>query len=260
MIRRRGRLSTERDFEVNIWSRIGQALLPPSCALCGAHGEGLHNLCSGCTSDLLRNAHACAGCGLPLKGEPAARCGRCLRHPPPFDAFYAPFLYTPPLSHLITGLKFRARLSHARLLGQLLAAAIPRAIPAAIKSGFDAAPARPDCLLPVPLHPQRLRQRGFNQALEIARPLSAVFGIPLRPGLLRRVRATPAQSDLPARRRRANVRGAFAYTGTTPAARHVVLIDDVVTTGHTVAELARVLRRAGAERIEVWAVARAVSD
>ncbi|WP_338055823.1 ComF family protein [Sulfurivermis fontis] len=157
----------------------------------------------------------------------------------------APLLYRPPLDWLIQGFKFNQRLPPGRLLGQLLAQHL---------AGQIITP--PELIVPVPLHPARLRERGYNQALELARPLARRFGIPLAHGLVRRVRATATQSLLPAGERRRNVRGAFALRRPL-AARHVAIVDDVIATGSTVAELARVLRRAGAERIEVWAVARA---
>ncbi len=115
----------------------------------------------------------------------------------------------------------------------------------------------PELIIPVPLHRARLRRRGFNQALEIARPVARRLDLKLESRAIRRVRSTSAQMDLPARKRRANIRGAFAVRAGL-AATHVALIDDVVTTGATVNELSRVLRRAGVERVEVWVCARAV--
>lgn len=230
---------------MNIWSRIAHTFLPPVCALCGAPGLGRFDLCAGCAADLPRIRSACLRCGLPLAAD--AVCGRCLRQPPCYEALRAPYLYAPPLAPLITGLKFGNRLYHARLLGQLL------------EAGIEPAGASPDCLLPVPLHPTRLRERGFNQAVEIARPIAARLQVPLDRHSVRRNRMTGAQSSLPARRRGANVRGAFTVTGGCPG-RHVVIVDDVVTTGHTVNELARTLRRSGVLRVEVWAVARAVPE
>lgn len=229
---------------MNIWSRIGRRILSPVCVLCGATAEGPFDLCRACNADLPYIRGACHRCGVPLPTR-AEVCGRCLQRPPAYDSLLAPFLYTPPISALITGLKFQNRLHYARLLGELLGQSI------------GAGAARPDCLLPVPLHPARLRQRGFNQALEIARPLAERLQIRLDIVSLQRSRATDMQSGLPAERRRANVRNAFQFVDSHPAA-HVAIIDDVVTTGHTVEEMAHVLRRAGVKRVEVWAIARAV--
>ena len=113
----------------------------------------------------------------------------------------------------------------------------------------------PELLLPVPLHPKRLRERGFNQALEIARPLGRRFQIPVEARACRRIRATRPQSELALAERRGNLRGAFAVRGALTA-RHLAIVDDVVTTGATVSALARVLLRQGVQRVDVWAVAR----
>jgi len=229
------------------WGRLLRGLLdwllPPACALCGATGA---LLCAPCLAELPALGPACRRCALPLPGDPGGLCGPCLRRPPPFEALTAPFAYAPPLDRLLQALKYRGRLELARPLGERLA-----------ESWLEAAPP-PDLLLPVPLHPRRLRRRGFNQALELARSAARRGGIPLAPDLLRRVQDTPPQAALDARARRANVRGAFALAAGLGGARRVALVDDVVTTGHTVSELARLLRRAGAEEVQVWAAARAL--
>jgi len=234
--------------------RFVQALLyPPTCLLCGAPGHDGLDLCPGCLHALPWNSAACAICAAPLTlpassagggGEPHV-CGQCLNHPPPFDTALAPLLYRPPLDWLVQGFKFNQRLPPGRLLGELLRRHLTEHVVT-----------MPELIVPVPLHPARLRERGYNQALELARPLARQFGIPLAHGLAQRVRATATQSLLPAEERRRNVRGAFALNRPL-AARHVAIVDDVIATCSTVGELARVLRRAGAERIEVWAVARA---
>jgi ComF family protein len=145
---------------------------------------------------------------------------------------------------LVTGLKFHARMNHARLLGELLAQALER-----IEDPL------PELVVPVPLHPARQRQRGFNQALEIARIPARRLGIRLADDRVLRRLPTSPQSGLDATARRRNIRGAFAVRGDIDA-RHVALLDDVVTTGSTAAELARALTRAGAMHVDVWAVAR----
>lgn len=218
-------------------------LYPPVCLLCRAPGAGDLDLCPGCRGDLPWFGHGCPACARPLPSGAGPLCGACLKRPPPFDATHALFHYAAPVDRLITGLKYRGRLSHARLLGELWASHAPVTDP-------------PDLLLPVPLHPERLRERGFNQSLELARPLSRRLGIPLQPGLMKRVRPTRAQQGLKGKERRRNVRAAFEIAaGTVPA--HVAIIDDVMTTGSTVGEMAKQLKRAGAERVEVWVLARA---
>ena len=224
-------------------SFIQSILFPPACLLCDAPGDGGDDLCAGCRAELPWNRAACERCAAPLP-QPGL-CGACLKHPPPFDAAFAPLLYRAPVDWLLQRFKFNGRLPPGRLCGGLLAAALlPRATPL------------PQLIIPVPLHPSRLRRRGFNQALELARPVAAGLGVALAPQLCRRLRATETQSLLAARERRRNVRGAFELTAPLEV-RHVAILDDVIATGSTVGELARVLRRAGAERIEVWAVARA---
>jgi ComF family protein len=225
------------------------ALFPPTCLLCGGAGDGRRDLCRDCAAALPRAAVACPVCALPLAaGAPPLPCGRCQRRPPPFAASYAAFVYAPPLDRLVQGLKFGQRLSHARLLGELLAGQL------AARDG-----PLPELLLPVPLHPRRQRSRGFNQALELARPVARRLGVTLCAHGCRRQRDTAAQSGLPAAARRRNVRGAFAVD-VAVGGRRVALLDDVVTTGHTVTELARVVAGAGAERVEVWCLARAARD
>ena len=221
-------------------------LYPPVCLVCGGRGEPGRDLCAGCAGDIRRNRDACACCAepLPAAAPPGSLCGRCQRSPPAFDLCRAPYLYAPPLDRLLTGLKFNARLAHARLLATLLRDTLG-----------NPGPEAPDRLVPVPLHPARLRERGFNQALELARPLARSLDIPLDPGLLVRTRASAPQSGLQRSLRRANVRGAFAVAHP-PAARYVAVIDDVLTTGHTASEIATTLKRAGVARVEVWVVAR----
>ncbi|HCK80240.1 MAG TPA: ComF family protein [Candidatus Competibacter sp.] len=233
---------------LNGWSnRLQDALLPPLCLLCGAAGADGRDLCAGCARDLPRNAPACPSCALPLAAEPNGPCGLCLRHPPDFDRVFAPFLYRPPVDYLILGLKFDNRLSHARLLGELLADAL-----AARAEGL------PDCILPVPLHPLRLRERGFNQALELARAAARRFQVPLLADGLRRIRHTTPQTGLDARQRQTNLLGAFMRSRPLEGKR-VALVDDVITTASTVVECARTLRAGGVVDIEVWAVARAAA-
>lgn len=169
-------------------------------------------------------------------------CGRCLQRPPAFDEVLSPLRFETPINRLIHAFKFRGDLAAGRLLAELLADAT--------------ADRTPDLLLPVPLHPRRIRQRGFNQSLEIARQLGRKRRIPVASKLLSRTRDTPSQHILPAKQRRANIQGAFQVKQKLPGA-HIALIDDVLTTGHTAAEIAHILKQSGAARVEVWVVARA---
>lgn len=227
---------------------VGGLLFPPVCLLCGADAPAGRDLCTGCAQDLPRLGVSCPRCALPLALEEDAVCGRCRRSPPAYDRILAPFHYERPLNWLIPRLKFDARLAHARLLGGLMADFLQQRLKDE---------ELPELIIPVPLHRARLRRRGFNQALEIARPVARRLDLRLEPHALRRVRSTSAQMDLPARKRRANIRGAFALREGWGAA-HVALVDDVATTGATVNELAKVLKRAGVERVQVWVCARAL--
>ncbi len=226
---------------------IRRMCYPPCCVLCGQAGEAGLDLCRGCLATLPVNSHACVRCGVPLQHS-GLLCGGCLKQPPPFQTSHIPFCYASPIDHLLQQLKFHRQLHLATLLGSLLAKGM---------SGREAA--LPEGLLPVPLHPDRLRERGYNQALELARVVSRYLNIPLLPELCQRKRATPPQTSLNGEERRRNLRGAFAVREGVPP-RHIAIVDDVVTTGATVHELARVLGRAGVETVEVWACARAGNE
>lgn len=229
----------------HVMAHAGRLLLPPVCLICGQGGrEGL-DCCPGCESDLPCIGHLCRRCGLALP-HAAELCGRCGRRPPAFDATWPAFAYDGVVETLIQRFKFRHDLAAGRVLASLSARRL-----AAL-----GAP-RPDCLVPVPLHWRRRLRRGFNQSDLLATDLGRCLGrIPVAP-LLRRVRATPAQSALPAERRGGNVRGAFRTGMRLPRVRCAALVDDVMTTGSTLNECARALKRAGVERVEIWVVARA---
>lgn len=219
------------------------ALLPSHCLLCGARGQGALSLCAACEAEMPRNRVCCARCALPLD-VPAPLCGRCVRHAPRWDAAWVPFRYEWPLAQLEARFKFGGDLAAGRTLSLLWNAS-------------QAPPDLPGAIVPVPLHQSRLRRRGYNQALELAKPLAKHFGLPLLRDALRRTRVTDAQTELTAVQRRRNVHGAFGATfeGAVPA--HVAVLDDVFTTGATVAECVRVLKQAGVARVDVWALARA---
>jgi ComF family protein len=180
---------------------------------------------------------------LPLE-TPAPLCGRCIRHAPPWDAAWAPFRYEWPLAQLESRFKFGGDLAAGRTLSLLWLASQP---PGEV----------PKALVPVPLHRTRLRRRGYNQALELAKPLAKHFAVPLLHDALRRTRATDAQTELTAVQRRRNVRGAFEANFSRALPEHVAVLDDVFTTGATLAECVRVLKQAGVARVVVWALARA---
>lgn len=228
---------------------LSARLLPARCALCADRRTDNTGLCGPCRADLTLNRPCCARCAEPLtRTEPA--CGRCLKREPPFDGAFAGFRYAWPLDGLIARFKFSGDLAAGRTLAQLFVDRIRT----------DASPL-PALLVPVPLHHQRLRQRGYDQALELGRHVARGLGIALATNLLYRSRATPAQTELSAAQRRRNVRDAFAVDrrqlSRWPTHPDVALIDDVMTTGATLRECAATLRRAGFTRIRVWCIARA---
>lgn len=225
-----------------------ERIAPPHCLLCGDPGADGLALCAGCRAELPRNRHACVRCAEPLPGTgadlPELRvCGRCLWRPPPYVAIHVPFRYASPVDWLVRRLKFHGDLVAGRLLGELLARELAVTL------------AGTELVLPLPLHPRRLVARGFNQADELARPLARALGAKRLPCGLERVRATVPQMELPAKRRRANVRGAFALRRPLPG--RLVLVDDVVTTASTLREAARQLARHPGCRVTAVAVARA---
>lgn len=221
-------------------------LLPSACALCGGPGgAGGRAVCAACERACLVARARCPRCANPCAPPDAGRpCGACLASPPAFDATVAACDYAAPLDSLVLQLKFGAQLA----LAPWMARAVREAIAAASRT--DPAPALPELLCPVPLGPRRLVERGFNQALEVARPLARSLGIPVAPRLLERVRETAAQSGSAPGQRRRNVRGAFAVAAAAAVAgRHVGVVDDVMSSGHTLDEIAAVLKRAGAARV-----------
>jgi ComF family protein len=223
---------------VQIGTRIRRALLAQDCLLCQAP-SGDRLLCQACERELPSPASACPRCALAGSGN--AECGACLAHPPHYDASCAAFVYAYPVDALIQALKYGGQLA----LAALFAHALDRRIGAA---GVD-------LIAPLPLHPARLAERGFNQAAEVAKVLSRVRGVAVDAQLARRVRNTAPQTDLPWRERAANMRGAFAC-GRDLSGLRVAVVDDVMTTGATLDEFARTLKESGAARVENWVVAR----
>jgi len=240
----------------------GRWLFPARCRLCAAAvpaqpaAAADRELCAACCAELPRNRHPCPRCARPLADAAAAAgpCGSCLRSPPAWRAACVPFVYAAPCDFLVARLKFNRELACARLLGELLADALLTTVAIGDSGGAPPA-ARLDAILPVPLHPRRLRERGFNQSGEIARTVAARLGLPVAAALARRSRDNVPQRLLSRAARRHNMRGAFA-AGDGVRGRRLAILDDVVTTGATAAALAAALRRAGALEIELWALAR----
>lgn len=221
-------------------SRLALQALPLRCLVCSDPGADGLDLCRACHAALPWNDHACPVCALPLAAyQPAACCGACLIDPPLQAAAAATFVYAPPVDWLILRFKFHNDLAVGRLLSQLMLQRVP--------------PFLTEPLMPMPLHRQRLRKRGYDQALELTRPLAREMCVPLWQGLVRK-RATAAQSGLDAEARQQNMRDAFAVRFAPP--RALTLVDDVMTTGATLQAAVHALQGYGLRRATLWVCAR----
>ena len=229
-----------------LFTRVLDTMLPPRCVLCG-DSSGSNSICDACKDDLPLTGPHCRTCGLPLAVPEDKTCGRCIQKLPLFTRTVSPVQYRFPVDRLIQAFKFKRQAVAGRVLSHLLCEyIIQHDIP------------RPDVLIPVPLHPWRMFRRGYNQAYELAAFTGRVLDIPLLAASLRRGRNTAAQSGLSRKQRRKNVRGAFYWQGLITSAPHVAIIDDVMTTGTTLTECARIVKKAGAKRVDVWVAARAI--
>jgi ComF family protein len=222
----------------NICSNIAQLLPAQSCLLCGAYSQS-GAWCAACDAALpYLNAPHCPVCALPTWD--GATCGQCLQHPPHFRHTVAVYSYAFPLDKLVLAFKYGEKFYLANSLGDRLAQRVT---------------VRPDCLVAMPLHPARLRERGFNQSLQLARRIGQQLDLPVLPYACQRVRNTPSQSTLPWKERNKNMRKAFSCTAEV-AGKHIAVVDDVMTTGATLNELALTLLNAGASQVSAWVVAR----
>ena len=248
-------MSTRLTSAVSQWLKSAQFwLLPGVCVVCRRASRRKYDLCVPCQLSLSSIEHPCRTCALPLPpGAYSSRqCGHCLSRNWRMNRTVAAFAYTEPVSTLITRFKYQASLQHGSVLGTLLLEQL--------RKDYRTQPL-PDLLIPVPLHPVRLRERGFNQALVLARQLGEGLQIPVAHNLLERVRQTQPPQGLSARERKRNLRRAFRlqHAAIPESCNSVALIDDVVTTMSTVHELARVLRHDCTHNLEVhvWCIARA---
>jgi len=225
---------------LNICSGMRQLLPAQPCVLCGSMSrDGLW--CAACDLALpYLDAPHCPVCALPVPGGEV--CGHCLAHPPKFSRSVALFGYTFPLDKLIHTMKYGEQLALAHAFGRKLAQRL-------------AGTPLPDCIIPMPLHPARLRDRGFNQSLLLGTGIARELDIELLPRACHRVRDTPPQSALPWDERKNNVRGAFRCDADL-AGKHVALVDDVLTTGATLNALAEAVKKRGAGEVSAWVVAR----
>ena len=230
-----------------VYKSLLRGLLPATCLLCGGTARGALDLCADCAAQLPTLDNACPHCAMPLADAHGAPCGPCLQRAPRFGACIAALRYEHPVRELVSRFKFQGDLACGRMLAGLLARRLA-ALPPARRTGV--------VLVPVPLHPARLRERGFNQSERIARVLAAELGLALVNTLVRRVQRTADQKQLGAAARSRNLQGAFHATGC--AGRRIALVDDVITTGATAEAVTAALFAAGAAQVEVWCLARAL--
>ena len=221
-------------------------VFPAACAACDLPWADREvPLCSSCLLQVpLLPTAACRCCALPLEGPGAGveLCLGCRTRPPPFDQAISPFLYAGGAKTLVTRLKYGGEISLASFLGKRMACAARERLAGSL----------PEFVLPVPLHPVRLRERTFNQAGLLARVVARELRLPLRENLLTRQRFTPSQTELPRRERLRNLQGAFSFeTDSLLAGATVLLVDDVLTTGATASACAQRLKRAGIRRVAV---------
>ena len=230
--------------KTSFMARCLEGLLPACCILCGQRCP-YRLLCKGCEGDMPRITECCCQCGLPGQWGTAKLCVDCVLKPPAWDRAVAALVYEYPIDQLVQNFKFHRDTAS----GQLLAEELAEAVMAKASAGDMA-----DLITPVPLHFLRQFRRGFNQAELLARVIHKHCGIPVCGKLLQRRTYTAAQSGLSRKARRKNLRHAFHCSPVN--ARHVALVDDVLTTGTTLQECTRALKAAGAHRVSVWVAAR----
>lgn len=222
--------------------------VPTSCWLCRMPlALSQWGICSCCRAALPAPPPCCPVCGLPAVMT-TIPCGRCLQKPPAWQRLLYVTDYCPPLSTLVQALKFHQQTTLAGPLARLL---LLRAREARREQPFP----WPDLVISVPLHRRRAWRRGFNQSTLLAKPLARWLGCRYDDRVLRRVRSTPIQHQLSARLRKKNLRAAFRLELPVKDL-HIVIVDDVVTTGSTVGEIAKLLHRHGAATVQIWCLCR----
>jgi ComF family protein len=231
---------------------IKSQFLPGQCCLCQQVADINTSLCKICHSNLLRNNCCCVSCATPLNNssgdlDNGLLCGSCQQHKPFYNQVFSPFLYQQQMVQLIHQFKYHDKLYLGRTLADLFIG----------QFNSQNHQQMPELIIPVPLHSKRLKHRGFNQSKELANYFSQKMKITTKDDLIERIKLTHTQRGLTLAERKANLNNAFAMSGKTFDNKHVVVVDDVMTTGNTVNEVAKVLKQAGAERVDVWTIARA---
>lgn len=223
----------------NICSNINHLLFSPHCILCKFSDGGHLGICDACTKALPWHTDYCPQCALPSTHKQL--CGDCLTSPPDFDDTQALFRYAFPINAMLQQYKY----GQAMYLAETLATLIVEKLNLATRAS----------LLPMPLHPKRLQHRGFNQSLEIARLISQKTGLPIDHQSCQRIKLSPPQASLSLKERVMNMHNAFSC-GQNLAGQHMILLDDVMTTGATLNSLAKTLKQAGAAKVSCIVVAR----
>ena len=224
--------------------RLWDQALQPICLNCRTDPESNHGLCEKCLQLISLNATCCEICARPLTQNLV--CGQCQKIPPFFDRALTPLLYVDPVDRFLCGLKYREQFSFARFAAGVMTNHD-------LKTGQKA----PDMICPVPMTSKTLRKRGFNQSAFIGQLIAWKLAIPMSSNLILKTRDTAHQSDLKAKERQNNLKGAFECKRQVRG-RHIVVVDDVLTTGATANEISKTLKKYGASRVDIWACARTV--
>jgi len=236
-------LTTSRHKITHRIARLYSKLLLTPCLLCGSHTDQ-HTLCLPCTDSLPKLGHVCQRCALPI--TQGVLCGQCLIKPPIRHLTHCLFPYQSPIDRLIADLKYHDRLAVSNFFALQFTQHI--------KARSDLMPA---LLIPIPLHPKRIRQRGYNQSTEVTKILSKQLHIPYDNRALTRIKNTLPQTRLPYSERKQNIRSAFKCNSPSLPS-HIALIDDVLTTGHTADTAAKILIQNGVKKVELWTIARTI--
>lgn len=224
---------------------ITQSLrLPSICILCNQFHKSSTAVCSYCSSFIKPLGPACRNCAYPLPDSTYFKCGQCIKNPPSFDTAYIAYRFEEPLRSLLLRFKYHNSLYLGAFLSQLMINAIPQTTMSS------------QCLIPVPMHPGRLKKRGFNQAVVLTRLLARRLNLPYDLESCTKIINTAPQASLDGKQRQTNLRKAF-HTKPLPY-QHIILVDDLLTTGSTANEVAKTLKKSGVQQVDIWCCARAV--
>ena len=232
------RLRALGQLAVRLWDQT----LQPVCLHCRISPEFNHGLCEQCLQLISFNTTCCEICARPLTQN--LICGQCQKNPPFFDRALTPLLYVDPVDRFLCGLKYREQFAFARFAAGMMT-----------DHALNTRQKAPDMICPVPMTSKALRKRGFNQSAFIGQLIAWQLGIPMSGKWIFKTRDTPHQSDLKAKQRQNNLKGAFECKRQV-GGKHIVIVDDVFTTGATANELSKTLKKYGASRVDIWTCAR----